>query len=61
MRRCVIESEDECACEKYYGGISGQNCCEGRHNCDDTRTCYMTHAWHACFLNEEDDEPKEEA
>jgi hypothetical protein len=53
ISRCEQDDEDSCKCEKYFEGISGQNCSEGRHNCDDSKTCYMNHQWHACCLNEE--------
>ncbi|CAB3999607.1 Hypothetical predicted protein [Paramuricea clavata] len=54
ISRCEREGEDSCKCEKYFEGIAGQNCSEGRHNCDDSKTCYMNHQWHACCLNEEE-------
>jgi hypothetical protein len=54
ISRCEQDDEDSCKCEKYFEGISGQNCSEGRHNCDDSKTCYMNHQWHACCLNEEE-------
>ena len=51
ISRCEVEGEYYCACEKYFEGISGQGCSEGRHNCDHSKTCYMNHPWHACCLN----------
>ena len=53
ISRCKVEGEDYCECEKYFEGIAGQGCSEGRHNCDNSKTCYMNHPRHACCLNEE--------
>ncbi len=50
---CAVEGDDSCKCEKYFEGIPGQSCSKGRHNCDDSKSCYMNHQWHACCLNEE--------
>ncbi|XP_028392391.1 uncharacterized protein LOC114516964 [Dendronephthya gigantea] len=56
ISQCEREGEDYCECEKYFEGIEGQGCSEGRHNCDDSRTCNMNHQWHACCLDEEEAE-----
>ena len=52
ISRCKVEGEDYCECEKYFEGIPGQGCSEGRYNCDTSKTCYMNHPWHACCLSE---------
>ena len=57
---CDVEGEDDCKCEKYFDGIPGQSCSEGRHNCDDSRTCHKYYPWHACCLDEEEPTETEE-
>ncbi len=50
---CVVKGDNSCKCEKYFEGIPGQSCSKGRHNCDDSKSCYMNHQWHACCLDDE--------